>query len=93
MRNLSLSTTIAGIALASIALCQTPVTAQNNANYKLAQKYSSKFLKQFTYSTSVSPKWIGKSNRFHYSYRTSVGTKHWLVDCDKRTKVALFDHE
>ena len=35
---------------------------------------------------------LGKSNRFHYSYRTSAGTKYWLVDADKRTKVPLFDH-
>jgi len=81
--------------IASVVLSFAPLYAQgteNQGNYKLAKKYSSSFLKQFSYSTSVSPQWIGKSNRFWYSYRTSAGTKYWLVDSDARTKTELFDH-
>src|SRR4051812_15123964 len=41
------------------------------ANYKLALKYSSGNLAPMTYSTGVFPGWIGKSDSFWYSYRTS----------------------
>ncbi len=81
--------------IASVVVSFAPLYAQgteNQGNYKLAKKYSSSFLKQFSYSTSVSPQWIGESNRFWYSYRTSAGTKYWLVDSDARTKTELFDH-
>ncbi|MEE2886724.1 MAG: DPP IV N-terminal domain-containing protein [Planctomycetota bacterium] len=86
--------TAPGLVLLSALIC-TPVIAQERvtkANYKLAHKYSSSFLRQFTYSTSVSPSWIGKSERFWYSFRTSSGTKYWLVDANARTKHPLFDH-
>jgi dipeptidyl-peptidase 4 len=69
-----------------------PATA-NQGNYKLATKFSSSFLRQFTYDTSVSPKWIGDSETFWYRFRTSQGRRYWLVDPIAKTKVALFDHD
>ncbi len=65
---------------------------RNRANYKLARKFSKAFLKQFFYSTSVRPHWIGKTSRFWYSYKTSKGTTWWLVDPEEGKKVPLFDH-
>lgn len=63
------------------------------ADFAQAEKYSPQFLRQFTYSTSVTPQWIGDSDRFWYQYRTSAGTRFWLVDCEARTRVPLFDHD
>src|SRR5262245_30580371 len=62
------------------------------ANYKQAFHYSSTFLQQFVYDTSVRPNWIGKTDCFWYSYRTSKGTSFWRVDPRQATKVPLFDH-
>jgi dipeptidyl-peptidase-4 len=62
-----------------------------HANYKQAFHFSSDFLGQFIYSTSVAPQWIGKTDAFWYSYRTSRGTDYWRVDPKSATKTPLFD--
>ena len=83
-------------ALALPWLSLTALPAQepvNTANYKQATKFSSSFLRKFVYDSSVQPQWIGDSERFWYKFRTSSGTRYWLVDSVARTKVALFDHE
>src|SRR5262245_58099644 len=86
-------------ALAVIALASTlaPVGAQvkqpPRANYKLAEKYKAANLKSLTYDIAVMPNWIGKSDQFWYSYRTSKGTRYWRVDPANKMKAALFNHE
>src|SRR5579871_6468793 len=62
-----------------------------HANYKQAFHFNSEFLRQFVYSTSVTPQWIGKTDVFWYSYRTSSGTDYWRVDPKSATKTPLFD--
>jgi dipeptidyl aminopeptidase/acylaminoacyl peptidase len=62
-----------------------------SANYKQAFHFNSEFLRQFVYSTSVTPQWIGKTDVFWYSYRTSRGTDYWRVDPRSATKTPLFD--
>jgi hypothetical protein len=62
------------------------------ANYKQAFHYSNAFLQPFLYDTAVTPNWIGKTDSFWYSYRTSKGTGYWRVDPDKGSKVPLFDN-
>ncbi|MFO0841428.1 MAG: prolyl oligopeptidase family serine peptidase [Gemmataceae bacterium] len=46
-----------------------------------------------TYSEQVTPSWIGKTDVFWYSYRTSAGTRFWKVDPAKKSKDPLFNHE
>src|SRR5262249_31751409 len=65
-----------------------PVTG---ANYKQAQKYSSTYLRQFVYDTIVVPNWIGKTDSFWYSYRTSKGTHYYRVNARLATREPLFD--
>jgi dipeptidyl-peptidase 4 len=62
------------------------------ANYKQAFHYSNTFLRQFVYDTSVTPHWIGRTDAFWYSYRTSKGTGYWRVDPRQAMKAPLFDH-
>ncbi len=62
-----------------------------HANYKQAFHFNGDFIGQFVYSTSVVPQWIGKTDAFWYSYRTSRGTNYWRVDPKSATKTPLFD--
>ena len=61
-------------------------------NYRAAAKYSPKNLAKMVHSTSVRPHWLKKGNRFWYAYKTSEGSKHYIVDADKKTKTILFDN-
>jgi len=65
-----------------------PVT---QANYKQAFHFSDSFLQQFVYDAALTPHWIGKTDSFWYSYRTSKGTNYWRVDPARRLKAPLFD--
>ncbi len=81
---------------AAVLMC-TLLTGQpagdERPNYRQAHRYSSDYLNQRIYSTTVEPNWVGETNRFWYSYRTSQGIRYFLVDPDKRTKEPLFDHD
>jgi dipeptidyl aminopeptidase/acylaminoacyl peptidase len=80
--------------VAALAPAQAEVKPQApRVNYKQALKYSSANLAQRTYSTAVMPGWIGKTDSFWYSYKTSKGTAFYRVDPAKKTKTALFDAE
>ena len=80
--------------IAASALVIGTLSAQDTpANYKLAQKFSSDFINQFVHSTSVTPRWIGETDQFWYSFQTSDGNHYWLVDPEALTKAPLFDHE
>lgn len=62
-------------------------------NYRAAAKFSPANLAKLVHSTSVSPHWLKNGNRFWYQYKTTEGSKYYLVDADKRTKTELFDNE
>ncbi len=81
------------LAFGPVAQAQPPVpmTRVSGANYKQANKYSEAFLKQFTYSTSLEPHWIGKSDSFWYEYRTSQGKQWYKVQPSQTKKEPLFD--
>jgi dipeptidyl-peptidase-4 len=83
----------AGLLLAVVASAQPPAAPARvtGANFKLANKYSNEFLKQFIYSTTVEPHWIGKTDLFWYEYRTSTGKQWYRVNPGLKTKDPLFD--
>ena len=60
-------------------------------NYQQARQYSSTYIRQFLYSTSVRPTWIGKTDKFWYSFEDSKGKHYYLVDPKRGTKGDLFD--
>ncbi|MCI0378160.1 MAG: DPP IV N-terminal domain-containing protein, partial [Gemmataceae bacterium] len=78
-----------------LALCAPSAQAQqqpvSGANYPQAYKYSTDFLRQFIYSSGVTPIWVGKSDTFCYEYRTSKGKQFYLVNPRNATKEPLFD--
>jgi dipeptidyl aminopeptidase/acylaminoacyl peptidase len=77
------------IALAPLVTAQERITG---ANYPLAQKFNKDFVAQHVREVAVTPQWIGKTDTFWYSVRTSTGTRYWKVDPTKKEKAALFDH-
>lgn len=98
-RMLALASLVAAIystTLLPIDQLQRTATAQDmelytQPNYQQARQYSSNYIRQFLYSTSVQPNWIGKTDRFWYSYQDSKGTHYYLVDPKRGTKGLLFD--
>jgi len=70
------------------------LTAQQTPkpNYRAAAKYSPKNLAKLVHSTSVSPHWLKKGNRFWYQYKTSDGANYYIVDADRKTRTKLFDN-
>ena len=69
---------VAFLALCSFAYAQqTPVT---KANYDLAERFSAKKVGNMVFSTEVRANWFKNSDKFWYSYKTTNGTKYYIVD-------------
>jgi len=62
-------------------------------NYDLAAKFSPKNIAKMVHSTSVYPNWLKLGNKFWYQYKTTDGSKYYLVDADRRTRKELFDND
>lgn len=61
------------------------------ANYALAERFSAKRVGNMVYSTRITPAWFKGDNRFWYSWKSSEGTKWYIVDPVKGTKQEAFD--
>ena len=62
-------------------------------NYDLASRFSTKNVAKMVHSTNVYPNWLKNGNRFWYQYKTTEGSKYYIVDADKREKKELFDND
>lgn len=62
------------------------------ANWALFDKYSTASLRDLTYSTTVTPRWIGETDSVFYNWRDHTGEHWYLVNAMARTKKPLFDH-
>jgi dipeptidyl aminopeptidase/acylaminoacyl peptidase len=84
---------LAGWSLPQAESQQQPTEPQpvKGANFKQAYKYSNEFLRQFVYSTAVTPNWIGKTDSFWYQYTTSKGRQWYRVNPRDAVKEPLFD--
>jgi dipeptidyl aminopeptidase/acylaminoacyl peptidase len=83
---------LSGFAMASLR-------AQNGAqpdavtpNYELAARWTSQKVSRLVFDTSVTPRWLEKSERFWYPFQTREGRRFYLVDPAKKVKAPLFDH-
>lgn len=72
-------------------LSATNQVQQDKANYALAAKFSPERQQKMIFSTSVSPHWLERGDRFWYQFSTSNGKKWYLVDAAAGTKRQLFD--
>ena len=60
-------------------------------NYDLASRFSIKRTSQMVFSTSIRPNWFRQSNKFWYSWKTSEGTRYYIVDPASGVKSEIFD--
>jgi dipeptidyl aminopeptidase/acylaminoacyl peptidase len=79
------------VAFAAPARAGSDPVPVHGANYPLATKFSNSNLRQFVYDTAVTPNWIGKTDSFWYSFRTSAGTTFYRVNPKTATRTPLFD--
>ena len=84
--------------IAALVLVGTAAWGQNNkarkvttANYHQAERFTTKKMNQMVYSTQIRPNWFRDSDRFWYSWRTSEGTRYYIVDPATGTKKEIFD--
>ncbi|MGL5682288.1 MAG: DPP IV N-terminal domain-containing protein [Marinifilaceae bacterium] len=61
-----------------------------NANYKQAILFENE-IEKFRNDLSLHPTFINNTDIFWYKYKTSEGTKFYIVDPNKRTRKELFD--
>jgi dipeptidyl aminopeptidase/acylaminoacyl peptidase len=81
------------LALVPLLTADTAEKQPLRPNYKQALKFSSENLKSLTYSTTLIPQFIGKSDVFWYAWRDSKGTRYRKVDPAAESNEALFDHD
>lgn len=62
-------------------------------DYEQAARFSSKRVRQMVFSTRISPNWFRYSDRFWYSWKTSSGTRYYVVDPAAGTRKEIFDME
>ncbi len=65
--------------------------AGQEPNYEQAARFTAKRVNQMVFSTRISPEWFRYSNKFWYSWKTSEGTKYYIVDPDAGTRREVFD--
>ena len=81
-----------------LTLCVTALRAQEGDaarqrnRYALAERFTASKLNNMLFSTTVDPHWFKSGEKFWYSYKTSEGTRWYVVDPDKRQRRPLFDH-
>ncbi len=63
-----------------------------SANYRLAERFSPTKVGRMVFSTRVQPNWLKTGDKFWYSYKTSDGEFHHLVDLEEQSKTYLFDN-
>ena len=81
--------------LITLLLSFTIGVSQNEVkpNYELAAKFSPKNIAKMVHSTSVNPNWLKLGNKFWYQYKTTDGSKYYIVDADRRSRKELFDND
>lgn len=88
---------VAGVCLATLlpaAASGQGVSANDRpqANWELSNKFTTQALQRVIYSTTLQPRWIGKTDSMWYNWRNRQGASFYLVYPPTKTKRPLFDH-
>ncbi|MEP6833272.1 MAG: hypothetical protein ABJB74_07750, partial [Gemmatimonas sp.] len=92
-RWISIGVTIAGLGLAPVASAQVAAPNPNGpkANWTLFNQFGTASLRNMTFSTTITPRWIGESDSLFYSWRDHSGDHWYLVNAFTKVKKPLFD--
>jgi len=74
---------------AAMPASPAPVTTPN---YALEARFLPAAVNQLVFDLSVTPHWFTLSDKFWYSYRTTDGTRYYIVDPVKKSKSLLWDN-
>jgi len=55
-------------------------------NYEAAANWTTQKVSKLVFDTTVSPRWLEKSDRFWYAYQTREGRKFYIVDPVRKEK-------
>ena len=65
--------------LPAAAAAQGPSNERPQANWELSNKFSTQALQRVIYSTTLAPRWIGKTDSMWYNWRNTSGAMFYLV--------------
>jgi dipeptidyl-peptidase-4 len=71
---------------------QATTQERPQANWELSNKFTTQALQRVTYSSTLQPRWIGKTDSMWYNWRSREGSTFYLVYPPTKTKRPLFDH-
>lgn len=74
-------------------LCVFGMMAQQKANFKAAEKFSSDNVNKMLKSTRVNPRWFKDSDKFWYTYTTTEGKRFYIVDPSKKSRTLMFNNK
>ncbi|HEX6981950.1 MAG TPA: DPP IV N-terminal domain-containing protein [Balneolaceae bacterium] len=74
-----------------LTLSSQRVSAQ--ANFDLAEQFTTQRMQKMVGSTEVDAEWIENKNRFWYSYESDEGKNWYIVNASEREKRLLFDQD
>ena len=80
------------LTLAPVALAHAQPARDAQANWALANRFTTEALRSVVYSTTVTPRWIGEKDSLWYNWRDSKGSAFYLVVPKVKSKQHLFDH-
>jgi dipeptidyl-peptidase-4 len=73
-------------------MAETAAPPSLSPNYSLEARFLPDVMSKLVFDLAVTPHWFSLSDRFWYSYKTTEGTKYYVVDPVKKTKTLLWDN-
>ncbi|MEP6766062.1 MAG: DPP IV N-terminal domain-containing protein, partial [Gemmatimonadaceae bacterium] len=86
------SATLFVVASAANAQVPPPNPQGPKANWTLFNQFGTPSMRNLTFSTNITPRWIGETDSLFYNWRDHSGEHWYLVNALLKTKKPLFDH-
>ena len=93
MRKILLLLLLAVMAGNTIAQADNREGVRERNRRALAERFTASKLENMLFSTTVDPHWFKSGEKFWYSYKTSEGTRWYIVDPAARKRAELFNHD
>ena len=81
------------LCLSGLAIAPTLQAQEVLPEYTQARRFAPSNAEQWLFSYTVTPHYFHNSSKFWYDYKTSDGTRWYVVDPDTRRKQELFDRD